>query len=138
MSLDQILMYVAKIVCQTSLPVLLTWVSLKIFCLEKCQMEFICSAHIAIGNRDNTLVHELWVMAAVELHVYATYYAQYPALKSVYGKDQSVLLCLGSYFPPMSYRTVLSTGSSRDFKTSELNCSYKSMKHYVLHYYHQV
>ena len=37
-------------------------------------------------------------MAAVELHVNPTYYAQYPALKSVYGKDQSVLLCLVSYF----------------------------------------
>ena len=37
----------------------------------------------------------------------------------------------------MSYRTVLSTGSSRDSKTSELNCFYKSMKHYVLYHYHQ-
>ena len=36
----------------------------------------------------NLLVHELWVMAAVELHVNATFYAQHPALKSVYGKDQ--------------------------------------------------
>ena len=76
-------------------------------------------------------------MAAVELHVNATYYAQYPALKSVYGKDRSVLLCLVSYFPPVSYRTVLSAGSSRDFKTSELSCFYKSMKHYVLHHYDQ-
>ena len=31
-----------------------------------------------------------WVMAAVELHVNVTY-AQYPALKSVYGKDQLVI-----------------------------------------------
>ena len=77
------------------------------------------------------------MMAAAELDVNATYYAQYPALKSVYGKDQSVLLCLVSYFPPMSYRTVLNTGSSRDSKTSELNFFYKSMKHYVLHHYHQ-
>ena len=30
-------------------------------------------------------------MAAVELHVNAAYHAQYPALKSVYGKDQSVI-----------------------------------------------
>ena len=37
-------------------------------------------------------MHELWVMAAVEVHVNATYYAQYLALTSVYGKDQSVLL----------------------------------------------
>ena len=61
-------------------------------------------------------MHELWVMAAVELHINATYYVQYPALKSVYGKDKSVLLCLVSYFPPMSSRTVLRTGSSRDSK----------------------
>ena len=31
------------------------------------------------------------VTAAAELHVNATYHAQYPALKSVYGKDQSVI-----------------------------------------------
>ena len=55
-------------------------------------------------------------MAAVELHINATYYVQYPALKSVYGRDKSVLLCLVSYFPPMSSGTVLSTGSSRDSK----------------------
>ena len=36
-------------------------------------------------------MHELRVMAAVELHVNATYYAQHPALKSVYGKCQSVI-----------------------------------------------
>ena len=62
-------------------------------------MEFICSA-----QHDLLLVGEIihWWMAAVELHVNATYYAQHPALKSVYGKDQLVLLCLVSYFPPMS------------------------------------
>ena len=43
---------------------------------------------IVIGRKDNILVHELQVMAAVELHVNATSYAQYPALKSIYGKDQ--------------------------------------------------
>ena len=64
-------------------------------------------------------------------------YVQYAALKSVYGKDQSALLCLVSYFPPMSYRTVLNTGFSQDSKPSELNCFYKSMKHYVLHHFHQ-
>ena len=36
-------------------------------------------------------MHQLRVMAAVELHENATYYAQYPALKSVYGKGQSVI-----------------------------------------------
>ena len=43
-SLDHLLMYLAKVVCQASLPSFLTWVSLVIFCLEKCQMEVICSA----------------------------------------------------------------------------------------------
>ena len=38
---------------------------------------------------------ELGVMASIELHVNATCYAQHPALKSVYGKDQPV-----SYCPP--------------------------------------
>ena len=36
-------------------------------------------------------MHELWVMSAVEQNVNAVYYAQHPALKSVYGKDQSVI-----------------------------------------------
>ena len=31
-------------------------------------------------------------MAAVELHVNATYYAQHQVLKSVYGKSQSVIV----------------------------------------------
>ena len=64
---------------------------------------------IVIGRRDNSLVHELRVMAAVELHVNATCYAQqHPALESFYGKGQSVIdVQLFS-----SYRTVFSTGSS--------------------------
>ena len=45
------------------------------------------------------------MMAAVELHVDATY-AQHPALKQVYGKDQSVIA--GKLFS--SYRTVFSIG----------------------------
>ena len=47
---------------------------------------------------DSSLVHELRVMAAVELSVNATY-AQHPALKSVYEKSQSVMVA--SYFPPI-------------------------------------
>ena len=39
---------------------------------------------------DKSLVHELRVMAAVELHVSATY-TQHPALKSVYKKSQSAV-----------------------------------------------
>ena len=46
-------------------------------------------------------MHERWLMAAVDLHVNATYYAQYHALKSVYGKDQSVIAgkLFSSYVP---------------------------------------
>ena len=36
---------------------------------------------------DNSLVHELRVVAAVELHLNAPYYAQHPALKPVYEKS---------------------------------------------------
>ena len=44
-----------------------------------------------VGDNALVMVHELRVMAAVELHVNTTYYAQHPALKSVYGKRQSVI-----------------------------------------------
>ena len=49
-------MYVAKLVCQASLPSFLTWVSLEIFCLEKCQMD-ISSASLwlsLVSRRDNS------------------------------------------------------------------------------------
>ena len=39
----------------------------------------------------------------VVLHINATYYAQHPALKSIYGQSQSVIV--GKLFFP--YRTVL-------------------------------
>ena len=55
-------------------------------------MSFQLSIIIIIdGRRDNPMVHELQVIAAVELHVNATYYAQHPVLKAVYGKDQIVI-----------------------------------------------
>ena len=38
---------------------------------------------------DNSLLYELRVIVAVELHVNAIYYAQHPALKSVYEKKIS-------------------------------------------------
>ena len=67
---------------------------------------------------DNSLVHELRVMAAVELHVNATYYAQHPALKPVYEKSQSVMG--GKLFS--SYRTVFELAQAlQDTKTSDLN-----------------
>ena len=49
------------------------------------------------------MVHELRVMAAIDLHVNATY-AQHPTLKSVYGKSQPVIggklssfYCIGKF-----------------------------------------
>ena len=63
-------------------------------------------------------------MAAVELHVNATYYAQHPALKSVYGKCQSVIV--GKLFS--SYRTVFELAQGlRDSETSDLSCSCEAL-----------
>ena len=68
---------------------------------------------------DNSLVHELREMVAVELHVNATYYVQHPVLKSVYEKSQSVTD--GKLFS--SYRTVFELAQClRNIKTSDLNC----------------
>ena len=39
---------------------------------------------------DKSLVHEPRKLAAAELHVNVAYHTQHPALKSVYGKSQSV------------------------------------------------
>ena len=60
-------------------------------------------------------------MAAIELHVNATYHGQHPALKSVYGKSQSVIG--GKLFS--SYRTVFELAQEySDSKTSDFNnCS---------------
>ena len=62
-------------------------------------------------------------MAAVELHVHAIYYAQHPALKSVYGKSQSVIG--GELF--CSYRIVFGLAQGLwDFETGDIvNCSYE-------------
>ena len=68
---------------------------------------------------DNSLVHERRVMAAVELHVNSTYYAQHPALKSVYEKSQSAM---GAKLFS-SYRTVFQLAQGLgDTKTSDLTC----------------
>ena len=40
--LDRLVMYVVKVVCQASLPSFLTWVSLTISCLDKCQRKGNC------------------------------------------------------------------------------------------------
>ena len=61
-------------------------------------------------------------MEAVERHINATYYAQYPALNLVYRKSQSVIS--GKLFIS-SYTTVFELAQRyfQDSKTSDLNCS---------------
>ena len=62
-SLNHLFMYVVKIVCQASLPLFLTWVSLAIFYLIQCHMELpVQLSIIVIGRRDNSipLVHVEW------------------------------------------------------------------------------
>ena len=67
-------------------------------------------------------MHDLRVIAAVELHVNATYYAQHFALKSVYEKSQSVMG--GKLFS--SYRTVFVLAQGlRKSLARDLNCSYE-------------
>ena len=60
-------------------------------------------------------------MEAIELHINARYYAQHPALKSVFGKSQSVIG--GKLFS--SYRTVFELAQEySDSKTTDFkNCS---------------
>ena len=49
------------------------------------------SASLSLAGH-NSLMHELKVIiAAVELHVNATYYPEHPALKSVYEKSRSFM-----------------------------------------------
>ena len=53
-------------------------------------MATVCSAQHQLSLvGDSSLVHKVRVMTAVKLHVNAKYYAQRPAMKSVYGKSQS-------------------------------------------------
>ena len=63
---------------------------------------------------DNSPMHELRVIAAVELHVNATYYAQHPAMKLVYGKNQSVIA--GKSFPSNRNRTEFELAVSSRFQ----------------------
>ena len=70
---------ICKNVCEDSLP---SFLLLVIFCLDPCQL--FNSASLSLVG-DHSLVHKLRVMAAVELHLNATY-AQHLALKSVYEK----------------------------------------------------
>ena len=59
---------------------------LNVFHLDHYEMEIACLAlHFLVRN--NSLVHEVKINAAVEIHLNATY-AQHPALKSVCEKSQ--------------------------------------------------
>ena len=69
---------ICKNICQISLP---SFLLLVIFSLDPCQIEISCS------TKHHSLAHELRVIAAVKLHLNATY-AQHLALKSVYEKRQ--------------------------------------------------
>ena len=91
---ERLRMYVGKIVCQTSLLLFLTWVSLVIFCSDQWLTEIVSSAQhqLSLVRRKLNGAYELRVIAAVELHVNATYYAQHQTLKSVHGKSQSVIV----------------------------------------------
>ena len=81
MSLDRLLMYVVKmyvrLLCYRSYDNIL----FRSMPNGNCRFS---SASLSLVG-DNSLVHELRVMAAVELHLNATY-AQHPALKSVMKK----------------------------------------------------
>ena len=77
---------VCKNVCQASLS---SFLLLAIFCLDQCQMKIACLASLSLVG-DNSLAHKLTVMAAVKLHLNATY-AQHLALKSIYEKRQCIM-----------------------------------------------
>ena len=64
---------------------------LALFCLDQCQMEIACSAASLSLGGDNSLADKLRVMAAVELHLNATY-GQHLALKSFYEKRQYIMM----------------------------------------------
>ena len=99
MPLDRLLMYVVKNVCQASLAFRPYSTGSILFRSMRNGNCLFSSASLTL-LRDNSLVHELGVMAAVELHLNATY-AQDPAWKSVYEKNQYVMS--GMLFS--SYRT---------------------------------
>ena len=52
-------------------------------------MEIFCLAQRQLSLVENSLMH---MNLAVELYVNATYYAQHPTLKLVYGKSQLVIV----------------------------------------------
>ena len=78
-------------VCQASLPLFLTRVSVVIFCFRSMPNgnRLFSSESLSLVP-DKWLVHKLRVMATVELHLNATYYAHHPTLKSVYEKKTNM------------------------------------------------
>ena len=87
-------MYVVKNVCQASLPSFVLADNLLFRSMPNRNCHLSSESLSLVG--DNSLVHEIRKMAAVELHLNARY-AQNSALKSVYEKSQWVV----SYFPIM-------------------------------------
>ena len=81
------------------------------------------SASLSLVAGDTSLVNELRVMAAVELHL-NTICPQHHALKSVYQKSPYVMG--GKLFS--SYRTLFKLGQGLwDSKTSDFDCSYEAL-----------
>ena len=86
--LNCLLMYFLRNVCQAFLLSILKLLSLVIFPFRLMPNgNCLLSSASLLLVADNSLVHELRVVAAVELHLNATYYAQHPALKAVYEKS---------------------------------------------------
>ena len=87
-ALKCLLIYFLNNVCQASLLSILKLLSLVIFTFRLMPNgNCLLSSASLLLVADNSLVHELRLVAAVELHLNATYYAQHPALKPVYEKS---------------------------------------------------
>ena len=131
MSLDHLLMYIAKIICEASLPLFLTWVNLIIVCLLLFPngIYLFSSAWFVTGRRDNTLVDgSCWATCKCNI-LRPTSCTEI----SLWKRPISTAMP-GKLF---SSYVLIRQRCSRDSTTSELNCFYESMKHYVLHHYHQ-
>ena len=112
--------YVGKNVCQASLPSFL----LAVFLFRSMSnANYLLSSVFLLLAGDNSLVHDIRKIAAVKLHLSATY-TQCLVLKSVYKKSQYVI---GDKLFS-SNRTVLELAQSLwHSKTSDLNCLYEAL-----------
>ena len=120
--LDHLLMYIVKMLCQTSLASFLMWVSLAIFCFrskpnENCQFR---SASLSlVGN--NSLVQELKVMGSCWATCNCNILCPTSCIDISLFMEKTNKLFL-------SYRTVFELAQSlQDSKTSDFNCSYETL-----------